>query len=78
MKQRSLLLLGLFSIFLQASSQPAEPRDTFVGRLKQKYNETVTSNAAENYACRSAPIGSFYSSHFGAIDLKEHPDACGR
>jgi hypothetical protein len=78
MRRNLLLLLDLFSIFLRASSQPAEPRDTFVGNLQQKYNETVSRNVARNFACSRTPIGSYYSSHYAAVDLNEHPEACGR
>lgn len=70
-----LLFLGLLSIFLRASSQP---RDTFVGNLEQKYNETVSRNAVQSFACSRAPIGSYYSSHYAAVDLNEHPEACGK
>lgn len=78
MRRKLLLLLGVFSIFLRASSQPSEPRDTFVGNLLQKYNETVSRNIVQNYACSRAPVGSYYSSHYAAVDINEHPEACGR
>lgn len=78
MRRKLLLLLGVFSIFLRASSQPSEPRDTFVGNLLQKYNETVSRNVVQNYACSRAPVGSYYSSHYAAVDINEHPEACGR
>jgi hypothetical protein len=77
MWRRTLLLL-LSLIFLQANSQLSDPRDTFTGTLQQKYNETVSRNTAQNYACGlQAPIGR-YSSRYGALNLETHPEACGR
>lgn len=74
-----LLLLGLISIFLQVKSQPSAPSEaSFSDNLQQNYSETVSRNAAQNFACGITPLGSYYQSHFAGVSLENHPDACGK
>ena len=72
--------LFLFCAFLSITAAAPTAQFQYSGNLSLGYDEEHISSLSsnDNLACGDVAVSGYFATHFGAVNVAAHPDACGR